>query len=237
MALPEGVTAFPKHLAEGLAVRTGARVERLDLAGPLPGAVLEGGEVLHARQLVLALAAEQVRRLLDAVGELPRSVAAIRALLLTSGSEPSLSICAAYPEGVPVPSWDACYPETSRILQYLGNESSKREQPPFTGLVLQAHAAWSRLHLDDPGWPAALLAEAARVAGDWAGRPAATHAHRWRFARTDLASELSGPVLVRLPGGGAIGVCGDRFAPGGGVEAAWISGRELGRRLSAPEVA
>src|SRR5512137_414668 len=84
MALPEGVTAFPKHLAAGLTVRTGARVERLDLGGPKPGVVLDGGEVLRARHLALALAAEQVLRLLDGAGDLPRSLAAVRALLLTS---------------------------------------------------------------------------------------------------------------------------------------------------------
>jgi renalase len=237
IALADGVTAFPKHLAEGLAVRTGARVERLDLSGPVPGVVLEGGESLRARHLVLALAGEQVLRLLDGAGELPRSVASVRALLDTGASEPSLSICAAYPDGTPHPSWDAWFPEGSRVLQYLGHESSKRLDPPFLGLVLQAQSAWSRAHLEDPEWPGALLAEAARLAGGWAARPTATHAHRWRFARTDLASELSGPVLVRLPSGGSVGICGDRFAPGGGVEAAWISGRELGRRISAQEVA
>jgi predicted NAD/FAD-dependent oxidoreductase len=237
IALADGVTAFPKHLAEGLALRTGARVERLDLSGPSPGVVLEGGDVVRARHVVLALAAEQVLRLLDGTDDLPRPVASVRALLDSGASEPSLSICAAYPGGTAPPAWDAWFPEGSRVLQYLGHESSKRFEPPFLGLVLQAQAAWSRAHLDDPEWPVALLSEAARLAGDWAARPVATHAHRWRFARTDLASELSGPVLVRLPSGGSLGICGDRFAPGGGVEAAWISGRELGRRLSAPEVA
>ncbi|MEI6223428.1 MAG: FAD-dependent oxidoreductase [Deltaproteobacteria bacterium] len=237
IALADGVTAFPKHLAEGLTLRTGARVERLDLSGAAPGVVLEGGDVIRARHVVLALAAEQVLRLLDGTDDLPRSVASVRALLDSGASEPSLSICAAYPEGTVPPAWDAWFPEGSRVLQYLGHESSKRFEPPFLGLVLQAQAAWSRAHLDDPEWPGALLSETGRLAGDWAARPTATHAHRWRFARTDLASELSGPVLVRLPSGGSLGICGDRFAPGGGVEAAWISGRELGRRLSAPEVA
>ncbi len=237
VALADGVTAFPKHLSEGLPLRTAARVERLDLSGPEPGVVLEGGEALRARHVVLALAGEQVLRLLDGAGELARSVASVRALLDTGTSEPSLSICAAYPAGIAPPAWDAWYPEDSRVLQYLGHESSKRIDPPFVGLVLQAQPAWSRAHLDDPEWPGALLSEAARLAGDWAGRPTATHSHRWRFARTDLASELSGPILVRLPSGGSVGICGDRFAPGGGVEAAWISGRELGRRLAAPEVA
>lgn len=236
IAVVDGVTAFPRHLARDLVVRPGARVERLDLGGPLPAAILEGGECLRARRLVLALAPEQVLQLLDGVEGLPRPLAGIRALLETSSSEPSLSLCAGYPEGTPAPAWDAWYPEESRVLQYLGHESAKRESPAFLGLVLQAQPAWSRRNLDDPAWPEALLAEAARVAGAWAGRPAATHAHRWRYARTDLAAELSGPVLVRLPSGGAVGICGDRFAPGGGVEAAWISGRDLGRRIAAEEV-
>jgi renalase len=237
IALADGVTAFPRKLAEGLPIRTGAPVQALDLSGPLPAAVLEEGEAVVARHLVLALAPEQVLRLLDHTVGLPRPLLAIRALLETSASEPSLSLCAAYPEGTPSPEWDAWYPEDSRVLQYVGNESGKREAPPFVGLVIQAQPAWARRHLEDPGWPRALLAEAARVTGEWAGRPSETHAHRWRFARTDLASELAGPVLVRLPSGGSVGICGDRFAPGGGVEAAWISGRELGRRLVAPEVA
>ena len=236
IAAVEGITVFPRFLARELVVRTGARVERLDLSGQLPGAVLEGGESVRARHLVLALAPEQVLHLLVDVPEIPRPLAGVRALLETSSSEPSLSLCAAYPEGTPVPEWDAWYPEDSRVLQYLGHESGKRESPAFLGMVLQAQPAWSRRNLDDPGWPEALLAEAGRVAGAWAGRPSATHAHRWRYARSDLASELSGPVLVRLPSGGSVGICGDRFAPGGGVEAAWISGRDLGRRIAAEEL-
>ncbi|MEI7703197.1 MAG: FAD-dependent oxidoreductase [Deltaproteobacteria bacterium] len=236
IALADGVRTFPKHLAQGLEVRTAARVERLVLAAGGAGVILEGGEEVRARHLVFALAADQALRLLEGTPDLPRPLAAVRALLDTSSSEPSLAVCAAYPEGTAPPPWDAWYPEGSHVLQYLGNESSKRQPASFVGLVLQAHPGWSRQHLDDPAWPEALLAEAARVAGEWAGHPVAHHAHRWRFARSDLASELAGPILVRLPSGGSVGFCGDRFAPGGGVEAAWVSGRELGRRLAAPEV-
>jgi predicted NAD/FAD-dependent oxidoreductase len=42
-------------------------------------------------------------------------------------------------------------------------------------------------------------------------------------------------MLLSLPGGGRIGLCGDRFAPGGGVEAAWRSGRMLAGRILAGE--
>ena len=236
LAFGDGVTAFPKHLARGLDVRAQARVERLDLSRERPRIVLEGGEELEARHVVLALAAEQVLRLLATVPELPRPLASVLALLETSSSEPSLSLCAAYPPGTPVPPWDACYPEDSSILQFVAHESGKREAPPSLGLVLQARPAWARRNLESPAWPEALLSEAGRILGAWAANPTATHAHRWRFARTDLSSELSGPVLIQLPSGASVGICGDRFAPGGGAEAAWISGRELGRRLAALEV-
>jgi predicted NAD/FAD-dependent oxidoreductase len=237
LAFGDGVNAFPRHLARALPVRTGARVEHLDLAGDLPRVRLEGGEVLEARHVVLALAPEQVLRLLAEVPNLPRPLASVQALLETSSSEPSLSLCAVYPPGTPVPPWDACYPEDSGILQIAANESSKREGAPHVGLVLQSRAAWARKHLDDPAWPAALLPEAGRVLGGWAANPSETHPHRWTFARSDLSAELSGPVLVQLPSGASVGICGDRFARGGGVEAAWISGRELGRRIAALEVA
>jgi renalase len=236
-ALGEGVSAFPKHLARGLSVRTQARVERLDLSGDRPRIALEGGEAISARHLVLALAPEQVLRLLDGVDDLPRPLTSVRALLETSASEPSLSLCAAYAAGTPAPTWDACYPEDSDILQLVSHESTKRDAPPSLGLVLQARPAWARRHLEDPAWPQALLSEAGRLLGGWAASPAATHAHRWRFARTDLSAELAGPILVPLASGGHVGICGDRFARGGGVEAAWISGRELGRRIAALEVA
>jgi renalase len=237
LALASGVNAFPRHLAQGIDVRTTSRVERLDLSGDLPAVQLEGGETVRARHLVLALAPEQVLQLLEGIPDLPRPLASVRALLETSASEPSLSLCAAYAPGAPAPDWDVCYPEDSDILQFVSHESRKREAPPVLGLVLQARPAWARRHMEDPDWARTLLAEGARLLGAWVGSPSATHAHRWRYARTDLSSELAGPVLVRLGSGSSVGICGDRFARGGGVEAAWLSGRELGRRIAALEVA
>jgi renalase len=46
------------------------------------------------------------------------------------------------------------------------------------------------------------------------------------------------PVLIVGAGGSGLscarlGVCGERFAPGGGVEGAWRSGQMMARRLLA----
>jgi predicted NAD/FAD-dependent oxidoreductase len=136
-----------------------------------------------------------------------------------------------YPQGTPPPAWEVCYPQDSTVLQLMSHDSSKRKGAGAVALVLQARAAWSRAHLEDAAWPELLLAEAARLLGPWAGTPRARHAHRWTWARNDRSAELAAPMLFALPGGGRLGLCGDRFAPGGGVEAAWRSGRALAARI------
>jgi renalase len=233
LAFAEGVSAFPRHLAAGLDVRLGVNVSGLEAA---PGALLlptEGGEPHRATEVVLALAAEQTLRLLSTLAAPPPEVASASALLGFSRSQACLALLALYPDDAPRPPWQVCYPETSTVLQLVSHDSSKRPAPARLALLLQARPSWSRAHLEDPAWSAALLEEAARLLGPWAGRPAASHAHRWSFARSDRAAELAGPMLLALPGGARLGICGDRFAPGGGVEGAWHSGGMLAERLLA----
>lgn len=233
LAFAEGVSAFPRHLASGLDVRLEVTVTGLEAA---PGALLlrtEAGPPHHAAEVVVALAAEQTGLLLSTLAPPPPEVASAVALLGFSRSQACLALLAVYPDDAPRPPWQVCYPEASRVLQLVSHDSSKRPAPARLALLLQARPAWSRAHLEDPGWPAALLEEAARLMGPWAGRPAASHAHRWSFARSDRASELAGPMLLALPGGARLGLCGDRFAPGGGVEGAWRSGIMLAERLLA----
>jgi predicted NAD/FAD-dependent oxidoreductase len=235
LAFVEGVNAFPRHLASGLEVRLERTVSALE---ETPGGLrlrLEGSAPVEARRVVLALAAEQTLRLLETMPSPQAEVASARALLGLTRSQACLALLATYPDDVPRPAWQVCFPESSRVLQLVSHESSKRPAAARLGLLLQARPAWSRAHLEDPAWAAALLEEAARLLGPWAGRPAASHAHRWSFARTDRSAELAGPMLLSLPGGGRLGICGDRFAPGGGIEGAWRSGRMLAERLLAAE--
>jgi len=235
LAFAEGVTAFPKHLARGLEVRLETRVVRLAPAGEALRLEPEAGEAVEAGTAVLALAPEQADGLLSAFADPPPPVATARALLGMAGSDPCLALGALYPAGSPAPPWQVSYPEASRVLQLVSRESSKRPAGGGLALLFQARPRWSREHLEDRGWPAAVLAEAARLLGAWAERPAAIHAQRWRHARTDRSGQMAAPPLFRLPGGARLGLCGDRFAPGGGAEAAWLSGRELARRVLAEE--
>ena len=97
----------------------------------------------------------------------------------------------------------------------------------------QLHSArrQQREHLEDAQWPEQVLEEAGRTLGAWAARPLTHSAHRWTWARNGRDSELTGPLLLSAPEGALLGVCGDRFAPGGGVEAAFTSGRALAARI------
>jgi predicted NAD/FAD-dependent oxidoreductase len=233
LAWAEGVNALPRHLAAGLDVRLEAEVTGL-AASPAGLVVRTGdGRELRASAVVLAGAPEQSDRLIEAIPDAPPTVAGVRALLGLSRTQACLSLLALYPSGAPRPAWHVCYPEGS-MLQVISHDSAKRRDGARTGLVLQARAGWSREHLEDPDWPPALLAEAGRLLGPWAAKPSHQYAHRWRYARHDGAAQLTGPVLLPL-GSGVLGLCGDRFGRGGGVEGAWRSGQVLAGRLLAGE--
>jgi hypothetical protein len=237
LAFATGITAFPRHLAAGLDVRLETEVASLELGRGSPRIATRGGAVLEARDLVLALAPEQALQMLTDLPAPPPGVATARAVLAQAFSEPSLSLATIYRAGTPPPSWHVCYPEDSPILLAMSHDSSKRVAPGFLALVYQARPRWSREHMEDAEWPDRVLAEAGRLVGPWATTPQHFHPHRWRYARSDPSAEMAGPLVVPLPGGGRLAICGDRFAPGGGVEAAWLSGTEAGRRLAAAEVA
>jgi renalase len=63
-------------------------------------------------------------------------------------------------------------------------------------------------------------------------QPAWVHPHRWRWGRLEPANELSAPVELGGPWG-RLSVTGDLFAPGGGVQAAWLSGDRAAERILA----
>lgn len=236
VAYPEGVRAFPAHLARGLDIRletdvTGLRV----VEGGFEVATADG--VLRCRDLVLALALEQTRRLLHALPGLPE-VDGIRELLGLFSSSPCLTLIAGYPLGHPDPGWDILYPEASEVLQLVAFDSAKRPAPVAGVFVAQARPRWSRERMDLPpeAWGEELLRATAELLGPWAASPLWTFRHRWEFARVDATAELAQPVQMTFAQGQRLGLAGDVFAPGGGVQAAWTSGARLAERLITKEM-
>lgn len=234
LAYRDGVQALPRHLARGLQVQLESKVTGLTVVQDRIRLTMEDGQELAAPKVVLALAPEQAAAQLEALAQLPQ-VASARAVLGLAHSQACLVVRTLYPADVALPEWQVWYPESSTILQMISHDSTKRSTPRRPALVFQAHPAWSGAHLEDPGWPGLMLAEAERLLGPWAARPEMMEPHRWRLARSDRSAELAQPMLLELPGGAVLGLCGDRFSPGGGVEAAWLSGRHLAHRILALE--
>lgn len=231
-AFAEGLAAFPRHLAQGLTVKLSTRVLRLSVGERTLEVHTEAGEVLEARDVVVALALEQSRQLLSSLPPIEEVAGAV-ALLGLFSSVPCLMLIAGYGLQTPAPEWDVQYPEDSPALQLIAHDSAKRKSPRAKVLMLQARPRWSRQRLEVPAatWATELLAEAAGRVGAWAAQPLFTSPHRWSYARVDRGSELAQPLSLCLPGGQRLGLAGDLFAPGGGVQAAWLSGRRLAERL------
>jgi predicted NAD/FAD-dependent oxidoreductase len=233
LAFEEGVSAFPKHLARGLDIRLERHVLSLTAESDRVRGRNDDGAEWSARTVVLALALEQTRSLLAPLAESSRDSASICALLDSASSLPCLTVMAGYPPVAPSPAWDLCYPEDSPILQLISHDSAKRSVKNFTVLVAQAHPRWSRAHMeeDEITWRGEILAELSRLIGSTAGEPIWMQAHRWRYARADRGFELDCPPVIRFAKGARIGLVGDLFFPGGGIEAACHSGWALARRL------
>jgi predicted NAD/FAD-dependent oxidoreductase len=232
VSFAEGLKAFPRHLARGLEIRLETPVTAIRQEAGGFELTTGTGPALRCRDLVLALAMEQSRRLLATLADGPE-VAGIQALLGMFGSVPSLTLITGYPLETPEPPFDLCYPDGSDLLQLIAHDSGKRPEPKFRVLVAQARPRWSRLHLETPvdDWSRSILAELAEQLGPWAAQPLWRHPHRWRHARVDATTELAQPVRIGFPGGHGLGLAGDVFAPGGGVQAAWLSGTRLAQRM------
>lgn len=234
VAYVDGVNAFARFLAHDLDVRLETNVTRVVSAGSTLAVEAQQAGVdvrFSARDVVLALAGPQTLGLLKAMPASPQRDGAC-ALLAMLPSVACLTVIAVY-ASENAPHWHMLYPESSQVLQLIAHDSSKRVSPKHTVLVLQARPAWSQTHLHDApdDWAAEILREAARVVGPWAGQPLSHQAHRWSHARVGPESELAGPLVLHVNDGCRVGLVGELFAPGGGVQAAWRSGQMLARRL------
>lgn len=186
---------------------------------------VDGGSVTEADRVVVAVPAPQAAPLLAGVPSLG---------LLAAGSPmvPCWTVLATFAEPVaaPIDLWEADDPrfDPTPLARAVRNPS-KPGRPPSETWVLQAGGAWSEQHLEDDAEDVAAAVERAfeRL---FEAAPLHADAHRWRFA---------------FPGGGVgrrslwdgrrgVGVVGDWVAGADrvelGVQAAWLSGRDVARQ-------
>ncbi len=232
VAVAQGVNALPKLLARDLDIRRNTNVLSLALdGGSLHVTSAAGTE--SARTVVLTCPVDQTRALLQPLAAHCAEIRSILGLLAGVFTLPSLTVLAGY-EPRRDDDWHLQLPGPDSILHSVIHDSSKRPGPA-TVLVIQSRSSFSRprLESDPASWSDQVLDAAADLLGPWVRNPTWVQNHRWRYARVQRGHELAHPILVTLPGGARIGLCGDAFHPEGGVEGAFLSGVALGRRLSA----
>ena len=215
-----GMISLAAHLAIGVDVRAGIRVETLARDG---GSWLLGDDrgehVGRFDRVIVAVPAPQAVPLLSEVPELARVAAGVEmapcwAAMLVFADRPPMDFDGAFVADGPV-SW-------------IARDGSKPGRPDAESWVVHAAPGWTRTHWDVdrseiPGVLRGLLAER------FGPVPATTfeRAHRWGFA---LASEPAPGVWFDRVAG--VGIAGD-WCVGGRVEGALTSGLDVAEQLLA----
>jgi len=210
-----GMNALVRALGDGLTIRQGAEVSRIEADEAHWRVTLSDGESLDAAAVILALPAEQARTL-SPDPALSEALAAV-------SSAPCLTAMIAYDQPVEL-AYDGLKIEGG-ALSWLARDGSK---PQRRGETWVAHAApgWSQKHLqlDKDSIARALLEEAQAFLGGAA--PVYLAGHRWRYA---LVEQAAGEAFF-WDADTRLGACGDGFiAPR--VESAWLSGKSLGHKI------
>ena len=214
-----GMNALVQHLAAGLDVRFGLRVDAV--AAPAGGFSLrgeDGADLGSFDRVIVAVPAPQAVPLL-AVAPALAAAAAARPMV------PNHTVMLRLPPGFD-PGFDV-WRAPDGPLAWACRGGSRPGRPEDGVWVLQSHAAWAADHLEDDAAEviAALWGAFAAAVGPGAPAPLSTAAHRWRFARPAADLPVVGPLWD-----GRVGACGDWLA-GPRVEDALSTGFSLAARV------
>lgn len=235
------MSALGRHLAAGLDVRCGHRVDRIERVADgfaLRGTVAAAGVTLAPTppgapasadlgtydRVVVSVPAPQV---VDLVGGVSSRLAAHAAAVAFDACF-AVGLAAEPLRAVP---FDGVFigragASPSPILAWAARDSSKPGRAPGERWVLHATAAWSEAHARDaePAVIAAMVAELARLFGLGPLQPTVTVVRRWALARAAHPGEVGAVVDDGLAVGGD-------WACGGRVEGAFLSGLQLAQHV------
>ena len=220
-----GMTAIPKHLAQGLDVRLNVRVSCVQTGGAGWVVMTEGGERLSAGALLLTPPVPQSLQLLAAGAvSMPER---IRGDLAHISYAPCLALLAqlAGPSLIPEPGglWLAGEP-----ISWMA-DNQRKGVSPGQGAAMTIHAGpqFSQAHGATP--EAEVTATLLAVAAPWLGSgPVQTHLHRWRYS-LPLRVHPERCLVLRQPA--PLIFAGDAFG-GPRVEGAALSGLAAGAALA-----
>lgn len=214
-----GMVDLALHLADGLDVRTGVRIESAtrDGSGWRLGDA-EGHDRGPFEGLVVAVPAPQAVPLLSGVPDL-------RAVVERVNMAPCWAGMFVFASRPPLP-FDGAFMDDA-VFTWMARDASKPDRPEYESWVVHATPEWTRAHwnVDRAEIPAAL----SRVLEERFGpQPDVifSRAHRWGYA---LASDA--PLGILHEPQLHLGVCGD-WCVGGRVEGALVSGLEIAERMT-----
>jgi renalase len=220
-----GMTAIPKHLAQGLDVRVNAKVPRVQATHGGWVVTPEAGERFCGRALLLTPPVPQSLQLL-APGEvtLPER---IRGDLEQINYAPCLALLAQLSSGSVIPEPGGLWCSGEPIAWMADNQRKGVSAAPGSAVTIHAGPEFSRIHWDTPEdvVTAALLT----VAAPWLGSvPVQTQLHRWRYS---LPRRVHPQRCVVLREPAPLVFAGDAFG-GPRVEGATLSGLAAGVALA-----
>lgn len=138
--------------------------------------------------------------------------------------KPSISLMASY-DLDSMPEWKGIECE-DHTLWWIGNESSKLEQPSRTSIVIRSSAEFARkhLHTDSEEVTRLLLERASEISDSWLINPEWTSLHYWKYFQAvnpmeDYFMELE---MEEAP----LALVGD-YMSGNSVQSAFLSGSRL----------
>jgi predicted NAD/FAD-dependent oxidoreductase len=229
VAVP-GMSALAQHLAEGLDIRTGQLVKRIEAHGDHQWLlkVESDSAPIDASAgpfdaVILAIPSVQAAPLLSVAPKLAAHAERAR-------YAPCWALMLGFQDSLYLP-FDGAWVKSSR-LSWISRDSSKQQRRPGEHWVAHASAEWSIEHFDDDVERAKeKLLKAFHDATGLQVQPIYATVHRWRFAQA--LQTISGDCLwdstLR------IGACGDWFEAGldgsGRVENAFLSGTAMAEAL------
>jgi predicted NAD/FAD-dependent oxidoreductase len=208
-AAPLGLRAVVECLVDGLVVESNHTVTTVDHRPSVDG--------VDARAVALCMPGPQAARLLP-------DDSALLAPALARTWEPVLSLTAVYDERVWSAEIDGVFVNDDPILTWVADDGRRRgDDAPV--LVAHADPVLSARHRDDPASAAPLMLAALRRVLSLDVDPSWVEVKRWGLARPIGAAE---EPFAYADG---VGLAGDAWAGGPRIEAAWLSGKALGRHL------
>jgi predicted NAD/FAD-dependent oxidoreductase len=206
------MNALPKHLLQGLNLKTQVRVTSIQRTGERWQANTENAEVGQYDKVILTSPAPQARDILGP--EHPFDAALSRVQYAPCWAAMAHGAAGLDVDGVRI---------THGPLAWVGRQDSLPGRTPGERWILHASATWSIEHLEkDKAWVASALGEAFQALS---GVPwPQLSVHRWRYSLVEHA--MARPHLhdqgLYYAGDGCLG---------GRVETAWLSGVSAARAL------